>query len=611
MDLGILGPLRIRIDDRLVHLVSPRQQVLLALLICHRGHPVSATRLVDELWGAAPPVSALDNLYLYVHRLRAALGAERITGKGGYALNVRDDEIDACRFTDLARAGQRALAAGDAATAGDQLRQALNLWRGLPFDGLDGDGAIGAYATHLREQRLAALEQRIDADLVLGRHRELIVELTALAAEHPYRERFNAQLMLAMYRSGRRAEALEVFRASRAVLVDQLGLEPCQEQQRLHQAILAADASLDLLAATQPAGAAHTPPNGLSETAGTGPRHVGGSWESACLLPPDMWHFVGRHALIEELVAAVTSARHDTAVPILTITGPPGVGKTALAVRVAHLVRDRFPDGQWFVRLGGPGSAEDPAGVAAELLRVSGMSLAAIPEGLTRRSDALRARLADRRVLLVLDDAAGPAQIQPLLPSSAGSAVLVTSRQHLTDMVGPATVRLDPLGFDDALDLLGRLIGPNRVAVEPTAAADVITACAGLPLAVRIAAARLAARPKLAIQRLADGLRDRARRLDELSVGDLAVRASLEESYRALDPQLGAAFRGLGLLGEADVPAWTVGVLADRRDGERLVEELVAANVLDNVGADAIGEPRYRLPDLVATYAADWLGSSR
>jgi hypothetical protein len=377
--------------------------------------------------------------------------------------------------------------------------------------------------------------------------------------------------MTALYRSGRQGEALESYRELTRLLADELGVDPSPELRQLHLALLNGDAQ-------EPA-----------------------ARKSLCQLPPDTAGFVGRAELfrrVEEKLAA-------PGVPVVVLTGAPGVGKSAFTVKAAHRLRDRFPDGQLFARLNGAGGApREPAEVLAELLVALGVPAHALPDGVEARSAASRAQLADRAMLVVLDDAAGPDQVRPLLPGTAGCAALISSRNQLVQVEGAQSVRVPPLGGDDAIALLSSIVGAERAATDQAALSAIAGACGGLPLALRVAGARLVARESLPLSSLARRLSDERHRLDELTMGDLEVRAAFGPSYEALPADAATAFRRLGLLGATDVASWAVGVLADG-DGERLVERLVEANLLDEVGLDATGEPRYRLHDLLAVYAAE------
>ncbi|WP_329788878.1 BTAD domain-containing putative transcriptional regulator [Lentzea sp. DG1S-22] len=561
VEFRVLGPLEVLLDGEPVSVPAGRGRVLLATLLLRPNQFVSVDELVDRLWDGDPPTAdrAHKTLQTTVLRLRQALGAaNRVrTTSGGYLAEVTPEELDLLRFREFVRAGDFA-----SATA---------LWRGPALANVASDALHRDEVPHLEDEHLAAVERRIDADLERGLAGELVAELGALVGQHPLRERFWGQRMTALARSGRQAEALESYRELTALLAGELGVDPSPELSRLHLALLNGDAELP-------------------------ERKV------ICQLPPDTSAFVGREQLLRQVEAELAP---DAGVPVVVLSGAPGVGKSAFTTRAAHRLRDRFPDGQLFVRLNGAGSApRDPAEVLGELLVALGVSVTGMPDGLEARAAAFRAQLADRAVLVVLDDAAGPEQVRPLLPGTAGCAVLVSSRQRLVQIEGAQSVRLPPLGDEDAVALLADVIGEARVATDPAAARAITDACGGLPLALRVVGARLAARESLPLNALAPRLSDERRRLDELSTGDLEVRATFGPSYEALPADAATAFRRLGLLGATDVAAWAVGVLAGG-DGERLVERLVEANLVDEVGLDVTGEPRYRMHDLLAVYAAE------
>lgn len=330
------------------------------------------------------------------------------------------------------------------------------------------------------------------------------------------------------------------------------------------------------------------------------------TWLPACQLPPDLGDFVGREATVSRLATLLDPPRDGSAPPIVVVGGQPGVGKTASALRAAHRLRGTFPDGQWYVPLlGASGAPLDPVDVMADLLQASGMELAAIPAAPAAREAAYRARLADRRVLLVLDDAVDEAQVRPLLPGTPTSAVLVTSRTMQSGLADAVGVRLDPLDEDEAVALFGRVVGPERIAREEQAAREIAALCGHLPLALRITGGRLAPRPRASLTSFALRLGDESRRLDELTAGGRSVRGSLELSYAALERDTRTAFRCLGLLPPGDFAAWTLAALAGGSDGERLVEQLVEASLLDPMGVDSTGEARYRPHDLVLLYARE------
>ncbi|MFI6098978.1 BTAD domain-containing putative transcriptional regulator [Lentzea sp. NPDC051213] len=564
VEFRVLGPVEVLVNGEPVFVPAGRCRLLLATLLLRPNQFVSVDELVGRLWDGEPPTAdrVHKTLQMTVVRLRQALGpANRVrTMSGGYLVEVEPGELDLLRFRELARAGD--------------FGAAIKLWRGPAFANVASESSHRDEVPRLEDERLAALEGRIDADLEHGRAAELVAELSALTQQYPLRERFWAQRMSALYRSGRQAEALECYREIAALLADELGVDPSPELRELHLALLKGE-----VAPVER------------------PRQV------ICQLPPDTAKFVGREGLFDQVEAKLAAS--DDCVPVVVLSGAPGVGKSAFTIRVAHRLRDRFPDGQLFVRLNGASAApRDLTEVLGELLVILGVPHTAMPDGLEARAAAFRAQLADRKMLVVLDDAAGPEQVRPLLPGTPGCAVLVSSRQRLVQIEGAHGLRVPPLGAEDGSSLLSSIIGESRAGTDQAAVGAIVEACGGLPLALRVAGARLAARESLPLSSLARRLSDERRRLDELATGDLEVRATFGPSYEALPADVATAFRRLGLLGATDVASWTVGVLAGG-DGERLVERLVEANLLDEVGLDATGEPRYRLHDLLAVYAAE------
>jgi tetratricopeptide (TPR) repeat protein len=437
------------------------------------------------------------------------------------------------------------------------------------------------------------VEARIDADLQLGRSAETITELSALTAAHPLRERFHAQLMLACYRTGRQADALAAYRRARGVLSAELGIEPGPELRQLHQRILDGGPALEATSRVPGiAGAAAGPP------AADAPEQ----------LPPDSADFTGRDAqirLLYGLLATDPDEGRPGAVVISAVAGMGGVGKTALAVHVGHQLRGRFPDGQLFASLQGSSSPLRPADVLAGFLRDLGVPDAAISAAQAERAARFRTLLAARRMLIVLDDARDAAQVRPLLPGTAGCAVIVTSRNTLPGLAGAALLGLDVLDADEARGLFNAIVGPQRAAAEPDATASVLACCAGLPLAVRIAASRLASRPGWSIAHLAGKLADEKGRLTELTAGDLAVRASFAVSYDTL-PRAGCdparVFRLLGLPTASVLSLPAIAALSGQPASEvaAALERLTDAHLLESPAPD-----RFRLHDLLRTYAAE------
>ncbi|MFF1609933.1 BTAD domain-containing putative transcriptional regulator [Amycolatopsis sp. NPDC058278] len=563
---AVLGPLAVESPPgRWAVLRGERQRTLLAVLLLNAGQHVPVDVLVEALWPDGPPKSATSNLHTYLSRLRERIEGLRVEhGPPGYRLHVEPEELDLLVFRSAVAEGRRT---GDPVAAAGHYRRALALWRGPVLAGLHVP-RLDADVARLESERLAVFEDCVDAELTAGRHGELTGELQAVITEHPLRERPAAQLMIALHRAGQQGGALEVYRRLRTTLIEELGVEPGAEARRVHAAVLRGE----------------DPVPGLPPAV----------WP-VCQLPPDIGDFTGRDAELAELTGVLGAG---SGVPVAVLSGEPGAGKSTLAVRAAHRLRPRFPDGQLYVPLAGREIGE----VLADLLRALGVPGPAVPDDVRARAAVFRGRLTDRRVLVVLDDAVDPEHVRTLLPGTPGCAVLVTSRRRLSGLAGAHRLAVGPLSGADAAELLHRLAGA-RVARERADAERIITACARLPLALRIAGSRLAIRPHLRLGELAGRLEDEVRRLDELTVSDLAVRSSIALSYEGLRPPARRAFRLLGRCRLADLPAWAVATLVD--DPDEAVEELVEASLLEARGADGTGEGRYRMHDLVRLYAAE------
>ncbi|MGH3373378.1 MAG: BTAD domain-containing putative transcriptional regulator, partial [Actinoallomurus sp.] len=477
MEFGVLGPVEVRDGERAI-VLPPQRRRLLALLLCRPGAVVSTDLLVEGLWGPTPPRTADKSLQIQLHRLRRVLGDERIVHRApGYLLVAEPGEVDAARFEALVGQGRAALAGHRMEEGARMLRRALGLWRGSPFAGADHASMVGEEALRLAEQRWTAEEDLIGAELALGRHADVVARVAALVARHPLRERLRGHLMVALYRLGRQAEALEVHQEGRRLLADQLGLEPSAALRRLEHSILVNDPALDPPPAPVPARR----------------RPVASGQAPPARLPADIRDFTGRVRESASLTRFLTGDPNDSGDPgdpgpaapaVATVCGRPGVGKTTLAVHVAHRVREAFPDGQLYVNLRGiEAEPADPAQVLARFVRAFGVEGPAIPGDLDERAELFRGLTATRRVLVVLDNAANERQVRPLLPGSPGCGVLITSRVRLSTLEGAQVIDLDGFEPEPALALLAKVTGPARVAAEPAAAERVVRLCGQLPLA--------------------------------------------------------------------------------------------------------------------------------
>jgi DNA-binding SARP family transcriptional activator/Tfp pilus assembly protein PilF len=700
---SVLGPVRAWHKGRELDLGSPQQRVVLAALLLRRGHPVTLAELIDAVWGAEPPMAAVPVLRTYVSRLRKILEPGRGTADtprtivsvgDGYRVRTPEEALDLAVFERRVAEAARASAAGDESAAARLLYEALDEWRGVALAGLPGPLAE-TERSRLAEARLAALEKRLDIDLRLGRHREVIGELMSLTGEHPLREELCRLLMLALYRSGRQAEALAAYRRTRATLVTELGVEPGPSLRDVHAWILASDPSStpayspaapllhregppttvsprqDLMAgmpsargaaagapptpgasagvtpargasaAAEPPGAADTPTATGNATHIESParsrtsttrvphqrsRHDPGTPAPATArrpaprpayaprlaqLPADLTAFTGR---VAELERALSLLPLDGSLPatlmISAIGGMAGVGKTTLAVHLAHRVADRFPDGQLCINLRGfdpTGSVMPPQEAIRILLDALGIPPQRLPAGLEAQAALYRSLLADRRVLILLDNARDSEQVRPLLPGSPGCLVIVTSRNQLTGLVageGAHPLTLDQLTGAEARDFLARRLGAERVAEESAAVEEIVARCAALPLALAVVAARAAAHPDFPLSAIADELRDGHDSLDVFAGDDITtdVRAVFSTSYKALSAPAARLFRLLGLHAGPDISAPAAAALAGLtpREVRGPLVELTRAHLLTEHFPG-----RYTLHDLLRVYATE------
>ncbi|RCG32251.1 SARP family transcriptional regulator [Sphaerisporangium album] len=601
MQFKVLGPVEAGDGTRSVPVGGWKQRTLLGALLAKPNTAVSTEKLIDELWAdAEPPISAADNLRLYIYRIRRALrDPQRILSQPlGYYLLVKNGELDAERFEKLVLEGRRALDAGNVTRAAEVLRHALDLWRGPAFAGTSGAAIVGAESARLDELRHVALEMRIEADLRINRHADLIPELTQLTTEFPLRERFRLQLMHALYRAGRQAEALRVYQDTRRMMVTQLGLEPGPELRALEKAILDSDDGPGEVMRGDPVVLQRTPDGRAEQDEQP---------SSPCLLPRDTPDLTGREEHVDHLCDTILSDDGGKGA-IFTIEGRGGVGKTTLAIHVAHRLQKVFTGGQLYVDLhGAEQRPTEPEEVLARFLRAFDVPGDLIPEGLDERAEMYRAQLAGRRAIIVMDDAADEAQVQPLLPGASSCVVLVTSRTRLAGLGGASLIELDTLTDAQAVHLMERLCGGERVNAEPQAAAELVRLCGGLPLALRIIGARLKARPHWSLARMVQKLAGEQGRLDELAHGQLDIRASLALSYNGLDGRARYLFRLLGLLDAPDFTDWVTASLLDMDVtlASDVLEALIDARLVDVTGRDETGNLRYRFHDLVRLYARE------
>ena len=593
---------------------SPKIRALLATLLIENGRVVSAQSLKDALWGGAPPPSAQASLHNHVARLRRLLhDPDRLRAvPPGYVLRVEQGELDVHVFERHLAATRDAHATRNWERAVRESAAALALWRGAPLSGLPTETGGYAFVRRLREARLLLLEWRYDAELALGGPRlgTLVPELAALATEHPLREAYHRQLMLALHRTGRQAEALAVHRDLRTHLIEELGVEPGPTVREAHVEVLREVAAGTAGAAPAPT---TTPAATVTPAFVTTPASTTSTREDnppPAQLPPPPAHFTGRAttlAALREALEAVATPNPGSAIPTITvINGMAGIGKSALALHLAHALKKRFPDGQLYINLHGatPGMTPlTPTQALTALLHDLGTDPRRIPEHPDAAAALLRSLLAPTRTLLVLDDAANAAQVRPLLPGGADCAVIVTSRSPLTALDGAHRFPLTPLSDEESAALLRAVSGRDGL----DAAHPLVALTGRLPLALRVVAARLAARSALTPDVLAGQLTAKPGRLNHLEYDDLSVRRSLAVAHDALaasprqaDQDAALVLRGIGTL---DLPAYGAPLLArlagtDARRAEAALDRLVDVALLEET---AYG--RYAPHDLVRDFA--------
>ncbi|MEU3251211.1 BTAD domain-containing putative transcriptional regulator [Streptomyces sp. NPDC006997] len=661
LDIYVLGHLDVFSAGRAVPLGGTRERTVLALLLLEAGHVVPMGRLIDAVWDDEPPVTARGQIQFCVSALRRRLheiGAEDLieTRRPGYLLRVTGHRFDAHDFAARAREARAARVEGDLVRAMDLFRSALSLWRGPALADVDSP-LVRQAVSHLDERRLSVTGEGLDCALEAGEHHEVIGQLRGLVADHPLHERFWALLMSALHASGRKAEALDAYRTAYKVFREELGIAPGSELRGLHAALLSGDDPVG--PSGHPAPGADAPRTDASRTdaphevaaaptalppaapsadkvagdpAGTPspgqyaaplPWTVppsGPASRTPNLLPAAIPDFTGRESAVETVVTRLTARRGgasaagpgaavswDAAVPVCVVFGPGGAGKSTLAVYVAHRLAAQFPDGCLYAELRSGDRAVSPSVVLERFLRALGVVGMSLPKTLEERAELFRNMLSGRRILTVLDDAMSVQQVSALLPGTADCAVLVTSRRRLTGLPSTGQLELDTLTEEGAVELLSRFIGPERV-TDPESVAELARLCGRLPLALRICAARLAARPHWTVAALVHRLTDESHRLDELSHGEMTVRSSTSLTYDSLPDDARLLFRRLALLDVPDFPFWVGSPLLDV-DALRAQEalEILAEAYLIRATLGPSGQVRYSFHDITRPFAQEQL----
>ncbi|HEY1617055.1 MAG TPA: BTAD domain-containing putative transcriptional regulator [Streptosporangiaceae bacterium] len=605
VEFRVLGPLEVIKDGSPVSITAPRQRTLLTVLALEANHVITVDRLVDSIWDELPPHTARSQVQICISSLRKILGGDNtgdiiLTRASGYQLCADARMVDAIQFSQVLAQARAAAQAGQLEDSVRHFRAALDLWRG-PAAADIGSGVVQQAATRLTEQRLAAAEECIRIELQLGRQLEVIAELAALVAENPLREKLRAYQMIALYRAGRQAEALDSYRAARKVFINELGIEPGTELRDLEKAILSNDTRLD--AAT---GMTDAAPQPARQRAAAIPRQ----------LPADVMDFTGREELSERVMTFLTlpSGSGDLvrAMRVVVLTGMSGSGKTALAVHLAHAMGGSFPDGQLFVPMRGDDTQPmSPRRLLERCLRAMGLSPNAMPSRQEELAAAYRSLLAARRVLVILDDADLVAQVTSLLPGSDTCAVIVTSRHRLSGLIGAQFFDVGPLSASSATELLWRVLGKVRPATVLGEVTKLAQLCGYLPLALRIVCARLLERPHWSVRQMIRRLENERTRLAELQIDGLNVTAGISISYESLSANARRLLLRLTLLGAVHFGSWVAAPLLDLdiEQSSDLLDELVVGRLVE-VRQHA-GESRLYLHDLVRVFATERLAADQ
>lgn len=636
LSCSILGPLQVRVDNREAIIGAPKQRLLLAILLCRVNTVTSSAQLLDALWGEKPPRTARKNLQVYVSTLRKIVG-DRIDFQGwGYRFHAERDELDLLRFQELARIGRSAIRSGALSVAAESLGTAVGMWRDQPLAEFAHVPAVAREVERFTELFLSVYEDWVELEIELGRHVEALAGLDALAVRFPTRERITAARMTALARCGRVYEALSHFETLRQHLAVELGIDPSPVLKELYQRILKGSDTRQRngtrgrgwgigtdRTASPPTLAKGLGPDmspdmspdidadidadiGLALGGRSGRRGTDTAAQApANQLPRDLADFVGREAEVRRIV--------DDPAPVTLITGELGIGKTALAVHVAHMLAPDFTDGALMVTLGRRGGPRQIEDVLRELMEAAGLNVAGV-----RDRDVLaslwRSWLANRRVLLILDDAPDEASARALLPGTTASKVLATSRSRLSGLESVVRITLGQLSADEGVAFLGRLIGDERVRGDLPAVSEIFAGYGLSPLVLRLLGARIAGLSHVPLRRLADRLARAESVLDEFAAGDVLLRERFEGCYNRPSWALRPAFLTLGGLAG---PPFGHDELVEALHGigqpaERVIESLIEANVLTVPDGEVTAHSMcYAMSPLAHRFAAELHGAGR